>query len=409
MKSHTCSWSKPDPIKAIERIRDYLVGQIKALRSPNVDAQIIQQQCLLRFKDVYVFLAKHHPVLAEEICQAYINTMRWYYLNHFSRYRQALDKLKLHVVDKSDLLGTESHGPRGKHSLHSISPFVCSLFQGQLVPTVKTTAAPHEAFNMGRRMHLLTSLDHMAISSYLAEEDKAFHHIEVPFCNFNQVLVDNASSEYFFLTEFFSPYPMHHLSRKFNEIFEPTFALGNSLTKQLIDTSVDAIGALLCVRLNQRFAFALQRRKIPAVDGYINGTSMLLWPRFQVVMDMHSESIRRASALLSGRAGVSSLSLTGSDSTGLSAAPHYLTQRFGQFVHAILLLSSEAGDDEPVSSSLRRLRTDFAGFLTKLSNHIRDIRKKERFIFNNYSLILTIISVRFSVILLYSVPCPSFR
>ena len=242
-------------------------------------------------------------------------------------------------------------------------------------------------------MHLLTSVEHSAISSYLAEEDKSFHHLEVPFWNFNQVLVDNASSEYSFLTEFFSPYPMHQLSRKFNEIFEPSFTLGKSLTKHLVDASVDAIGILLCVRLNQRFAFALQRRKIPAVDGYINGTSMLLWPRFQVVMDMHSESIRRASSVLSGRAGISPLSLTGMDATGPSAAPHYLTQRFGQFAHSILLLSREAGDDEPVSSSLRRLRTDFEIFLTKLSNNIRDVKKKERFISNNYALILTIISV----------------
>lgn len=235
----------------------------------------------------------------------------------------------------------------------------------------------------------------MSISSQLAEENKSFHHLEVPFCNFNQVLVDNASSEYSFLTEFLSPYPMHHLSRKLNEIFEPTFTLGRSLTRHLIDTSVDAIGILLCVRLNQRFAFALQRRKIPAVDGYINGTSMLLWPRFQLVMDMHSESIRRANSLQSGRAGVPTLSLTGSDAVGVSVAPHYLTQRFGQFAHSILLLSSEAGDDEPVSSSLRRLRTDFEALLTKLSNNIKDDRKRERFMLNNYSLIFTIISVCF--------------
>ena len=258
-------------------------------------------------------------------------------------------------------------------------------------------------------MNLLTSPNHIAISSYLAEEDKSLYHLEVPFCHFNQVLVDNASSEYSFLTEFFSPYPMHHLSRKFNEIFEPTFTLGRSLTKQLIDTSFDAIGLLLCVRLNQRFAFALQRRKIPAVDGYINGTSMLLWPRFQVIMDMHSESIRRASSMQSGRVGVSTLSSSGSDATGPSAAPHYLTQRFGQFTHSILLLSSEAGDDEPVSSSLRRLRTDFEVFLTKLSNNIRDTKKKERFIHNNYSLILTIISVWFPLLLILSLASARFQ
>lgn len=348
-------------------------------------------------------------MLAEEIFQAYINTMRWYYSNHFLSYRQALDKLKMHVVDKSDLLGTESHGPRGQLSSHPLAVFIYLLLQGQLVPASKMTAAPHEALNIGRRLNLLTLFDHMAMTSHLIEADKSFQNLEVPFCNFNQVLVDNASSEYSFLTDFFSPYPMHHLSRKFNEIFEPTFTLGKSFTKHLIETSVDAIGILLCVRVNQRLAFALQRRKNPTVDGYINGTSMLLWPRFQVVMDMHSESIRRASSLLSGRAGVTALSLPGSEATGPSAAPHILTQRFGQFAHSILLLSSEAGDDEPVSSSLRRLRTDFDVFLLKLSNNIKDVRKRERFKFNNYSLMLTIISVWFPVTLLILVPNPLVR
>jgi ERCC4-related helicase len=93
--------------KAIERIRDYLVAQIKAMRSPNINAQIIQQQTMLKHKDLFTYLSKHHPQLAQELTQAYINTMRWYYLTHFSRYNQALEKIKLHAIDRNDLLGGE--------------------------------------------------------------------------------------------------------------------------------------------------------------------------------------------------------------------------------------------------------------------------------------------------------------
>ncbi|RSM03922.1 hypothetical protein CEP52_007144 [Fusarium oligoseptatum] len=42
-------------LKAIERIRDFIVAQIKALRSPHINAQIIQQQNFLRFKDLFTF------------------------------------------------------------------------------------------------------------------------------------------------------------------------------------------------------------------------------------------------------------------------------------------------------------------------------------------------------------------
>ena len=106
-----------DNFQAIERIRDYLVAQIKALRSTSINAQILQQQSFLRFKDLYGFLAKHHRRLAEEISQAYINTMRWYYLNHFTRYRQALDKITLYTVDKQDAIGNDSPMQRSKHKL----------------------------------------------------------------------------------------------------------------------------------------------------------------------------------------------------------------------------------------------------------------------------------------------------
>ena len=98
----------------MERIRDYLVAQIKSLRSPNINAQIIQQHGLLRYKDLYGFLSKHHAQLAEEIGQAYINTMRWYYLNNFIRYRQALDKLSLYHVDRYDALGIDQSVQRRK-------------------------------------------------------------------------------------------------------------------------------------------------------------------------------------------------------------------------------------------------------------------------------------------------------
>ncbi|KAK5012707.1 Vacuolar protein sorting-associated protein 52, partial [Cryomyces antarcticus] len=93
--------------KAVERIRDYIVSQVKALRSPNVNAQIIQQQTFLQYKDVYAFLARHQPRLAEEIGQAYINTMRWYYLHNFTRYRASLEALRIHMIDKHDLIGLD--------------------------------------------------------------------------------------------------------------------------------------------------------------------------------------------------------------------------------------------------------------------------------------------------------------
>lgn len=354
--------------KAVERIRDFVVAQIKSLRSPSINAQIIQHNGFLAYKDVFTFLAKRQPELAEEISQAYIHTMRWYYLSHFTRYKAAMEKLNIYTIDQSDAIAAEPSS------------------------TKASKGAPHDAFSIGRRMDILRTSNDAALPSYVAEEDKAMHYLELPFRSFNLALIDNACSEYSFLTEFFSKQPFQATHRKFMEIFQPAFELGQTLTKQLLETSFDALGILACVRLNQHFAFELQRRKVPAVEGYINSTNMLLWPRFQIIIDSHCESIRKATASLAGKPAGSALSLTTSAGGAQTTAPHPLTQRYANFIHGILALSSEAGDDEPVSNSVGRLRNDFEGFLTKLSRSISESRKRQRFLYNNYSLVCTIIA-----------------
>jgi hypothetical protein len=355
--------------KAVERIRDYVVSQVRALRSPSINAQIIQQNSFLRYRGVFGFLAQRQPQLAEEITQAYVNTMRWYYLNHFTRYKAALDNLNIHHIDHTEAIAAD---PMRK--------------------TSKPGAPPHDAFSIGRRMEILRTTNDTALSSYLAEEDKGTHYLEVPFRAFNLALVDNASAEYSFLTEFFTKQSFHATNRRFNEIFQPTFDLGLALTRQLVEQSADALGVLTCVRLNQHFAFELQRRKIPAGEGYINGTNMLLWPRFQRIIDVHCESVRKLTASLSGKPAGSALSLTSSSSAAQTTAPHPLTQRFANFLHGILALSSEAGDDEPISSSLGRLRKEYEAFLVKQSKSVPEARKRDRFMYNNYSLICTIVA-----------------
>jgi vacuolar protein sorting-associated protein 52 len=119
--------------KAVERIRDYVVAQIKALRSPSINAQIIQQNAFLRYRNVFGFLSSRQPELAEEISQAYINTMRWYYSSHFTRYKAALDKLAVYTVDQTETIGSD---PAKK---------------------TKIAGAAHDFFSLGRRADSIRS------------------------------------------------------------------------------------------------------------------------------------------------------------------------------------------------------------------------------------------------------------
>lgn len=361
--------------KAVERIRDFLVAQIKALRSPHINAQIIQQQTFVKYKDLYAFLARHSPVLAEEIGQAYVNTMKWYYTSNFTRYQQALQKLSIHVIDQNEVLGSD------------LSPT-----RRNVLGSTKAFPPQHDTFTIGRRSDILKTNSNDAITAYLAEEVKTHHYLETPFYNFNLALIDNVTSEYSTFTTLFSTKNFHYISRKVLEIFESSFSLGHTLTKQLIENNADCLGVLLCVRINQHFAFELQRRKVPLADSYINGTNMLLWPRFQIIMDLHCDSLRRVTTP-TNRGAVAAFSLVGNDNTSkTSVAPHPVTQKFGQFLHGILALSSDGGDDEPVSNSLARLRSEYEGLMGRLAKGAGDTTKRSRFLYYNYSLVLTIIS-----------------
>lgn len=370
------------------------MSQIKALRSPSINAQIIQQQSFIRYKELYGFLTRHHPVLGEEIAQAYINTMRWYYFSNFTRYRHSLEKLSLFVVDRNDAIGADQTAHRGKISIRD-QPQYWDFNLQEAAPANKPSQTSHDALAIGRRAEVLRQSHHAALPSHIAEDSKHTHYVETPFLHFNLALIDNATAEYSFIANFFSPtVGFQTISRHFSAIFSQTFSLGHAFTKSLVEGSDDCLGILLCVRLNQHFAFELQRRKIPVVDGYINGTNMLLWPRFQLAMDVHAESIKRATSAISTRGAVSALGLSnGADAASKqSSAPHMLTQRFGQFLQGILTLSRDAGDDEPVGNSLGRLRGEFEAFLTKVGKGFGSAgeRKRERFLANNYSLILTI-------------------
>lgn len=356
--------------KAIERVRDFFVSRIKALRLPGTNAQSIQQQGFVRYHKLFQFMANHHEQLAEEIGQAYVNTMRWYYCSHFQRYQKALEKVKLHTMDKNDILGQEE-----------------SARKNTILPSLKTASVPsYDPFNIGRRIEVLRNWTAPIVTATQAQDDKSIHYPEFTFRHFNAALIENASVEYTFLTEFFSHKKYDEIATMFNRIFDQTFAIGKSVTKGLIDNAFDSLGVLLCVRLNQYALFEMQKRRIPAADNYLNATNMLLWPRFQIVMDAHCESLRKMidnSKIMAAFSGAVSKQ---------SAAPHFITQRFSSLLYGILTLSAESGDDEPVQNSLGRLKDDFEVLLTKLSAGISDAKKRERFLYNNYSLVLTIIS-----------------
>ena len=82
-----------------------MVERIRSLRVPNSNIQVIQQTTMLRYRALFHFMLEHHPQLANQIKQAYMNTMKWYYSHHFDRFKRALEKVR--VENKAETLGND--------------------------------------------------------------------------------------------------------------------------------------------------------------------------------------------------------------------------------------------------------------------------------------------------------------
>ena len=100
-------------LKAIDKLRDFLLNQVRALRNPLTNISMIQQNVLLRLRDAYLFVRDRHLECAMEVTNAYLNTVAVYYSNAFEKYCRSLLKLQQDTSGRLDLLGIEENAKKG--------------------------------------------------------------------------------------------------------------------------------------------------------------------------------------------------------------------------------------------------------------------------------------------------------
>ncbi|KAJ3029343.1 hypothetical protein HK097_005818, partial [Rhizophlyctis rosea] len=254
------------------------------------------------------------------------------------------------------------------------------MFTGKLALKDRTNI-----YTLGDRVSVLTDLDAGIILNHVAADQNMKFPFEAIFKSVNRLMMDNASSEYIFDLEFFAP-PKSKPSRAtstdaatsaFNEVFDGTLKLISQTTKQYTDQSYDCLGILLCIRINNQNIRIMQKRRIPALEGFMMQLNMVLWPRFQGVVDLHVESLKKASVK----------GLVGKGDTN----PHYITRRYAEFAASILTLN-QGYDDALLNNSLLRVRTEMEALLLRMSAEFTDKKSRLIFLINNYDLVGTILS-----------------
>ncbi|TRZ06138.1 hypothetical protein HGM15179_020969, partial [Zosterops borbonicus] len=92
----------------------------------------------------------------------------------------------------------------------------------------------------------------------------------------------------------------------------------------------DAIAVFLCIHLVLRFRALMAKRSVPAVDGYWGWLLELLWPRFELILELHIQSVQSTDPQRLG---------------GLDTRPHYITRRYAEFSSAIVSINQTLPSD----------------------------------------------------------------
>lgn len=438
--------------KSIERIRDFLISQIKLLRSPTQTSSQTIQQHMLNVREVYTFLKQNHPSLAAKLHLAYVYTMRWYYKTNFARYISALETLNTRFVDASLALGHEMSVENDKSGFRSwLTSSKTSNQKGgtglhQQQHQQRLTLTEY-LLSMNKRMQIITqkeasSQPETAIPSQIADTTPFQYWLEFVFDQWCIALIDNSVVEYLFTVEFFyegnekfqglelsTTSESEEGSREkprtkdwYRLIFDPvhkmgyefvkwlishqpsiavrggvhpgpgnsTFRLGNALASQVVGTC-DSYAVILMIRLTQHYQSKLHNEfHVPILDDHLNSLLLLLWPHFTKIIDLHCDSMKNI------------IVYSTFSKKNNSLAPISLTQHFAQYLLGLMRTidtkskleeNSSSVSGEPLYTSINRLRNDYENTLTKLSNQQfgNTPAEKEIFLYHNYFLVVNIL------------------
>ncbi|XP_050459656.1 vacuolar protein sorting-associated protein 52 homolog [Cataglyphis hispanica] len=342
-------------IKAMTKIRTYLLEQIYKFRKPMSNYQVPQNN-MLKYKFFFEFVLANERNVAEEICGEYIDTMSKIYYSYFKMYSSKLMKLQFEErASKDDLMGVEDTASRG-------------IFH-------KTTLK-HKGtvFSIDTRGEVLSS--QLEASIIVPHTAKTRYHYEALFRSEQYALVDNACREYLFLLEFFKARNTQALDI-FNQIMGKTLSLMIKNLQSFVDDCYDTIALFLCLHLVMRYQLICHKRAVPALDKYWDTLTAIIWPRFHMVFQLNIQSIKDCDPLKLNK----------------ETGPHYITRRYAEFSAAIVSVI-EGFPCEGATQLLAELREAVQCFLFRMAAIFQNRMQQLIFLINNYDLVLGVLMER---------------
>ena len=333
--------------KAAFRIRNFLLTQFQSLTRPKTNVQMLQENVLLKYKELLLFLRENNQDVFVELCMSYTDIMSGIYLSHFRLYLSSLKRLITDSATKSDLVVLEES--RGIFS---------SVEMTLRVPS----------FELNDRHLILTRLEECdPIVSHSAQKAGEKHTLERVFQSLLRLLVDTCSFAYVFALDFFVIKPEQY-EAVFGGIFDKTFTHIQEVLTILTSNSYDIVSIFLMIRINEGYKSLMEKRQIAFMSVFFDRVKMVLWPRFQHLFDLNIRSVEFAKPI-----------------SVHNVSPHTITSRFTQLVTALSKIGSE---DDMFRHRLNLLKKHMMNLLEKMAGHFRDEKNKCVFVINNVDFVL---------------------
>ncbi|KAM8884079.1 vacuolar protein sorting-associated protein 52 homolog [Synchiropus picturatus] len=347
-------------LKAVTKIREFILQKIYSFRKPMTNYQI-PQNSLLKHRFFYQFLLANERTVAREIRDEYVDTMSKIYYSYFKSYSGRLLKVQYEeVADKDDLMGVEDTAKKGFFTK----------------PSLKSR---NTIFTLGQRGAILSpaELEGPILVPHTAQRGDHRFPYETLFRSQHFALLDNSCREFLFLSDFFMVTGNAALDL-FNCIMGRTLGMFLKSMSSYVSDCYDSIAIFLCIHIVLRFKSITAQRNVPALDKYWETVLELLWPRFELILEMNINSIRNTDPQ---KLGV------------LDTRPHYITRRYAEFSSAIVSIN-QTFPNERTNVLLGQLQAEVENFVLKMAAEFPSRRDQLIFLINNYDMMLSVLMER---------------
>jgi len=349
---------------AVRRCRDFFVSRILEMRNSSSNIQM-QQNVLLRYRELLAFLVKHGNAMYLEVRSSYSAAVGAKFLEVFKSYWACIEQMEESIVPPDLLLGTPvAAASPGISNMMSL----LSLGKGK-GNDVDADLSQSEVFDLRDRIKILLRVEDSPLTpSKIQEIGK--QPFEFIFLSVSKLLVDTASHEYLFAHSFWRSEGRIMFKGVFQQVLD--FVHG-SLQAALQELN-DPVAILLCICINREYFLLMSRKRNPALDDHFDAINLMLWPRVKAILDWHLESLENCQHI---------------DTDIVPSKILPVTRRYTSLAASVILLNSRLVDGSLVSN-IERLKYAVMNLLLVTSREQFSVRGKGTvFLLHNFHYVIS--------------------